>query len=284
LEPGELGVRFKLLHRGNTILLGVGTTVIGRSAGCKIVLDDNGVSRRHARLEVSEQRVLLEDLDSANGVLVNGERIEGSRTLAHGDHVLIGAHDLEVVADAAALPSGSDAVSSAAPAKKRARRAVSDSLWSDEEPVGAGYGPVTARWDETDLLGEAVGKLLGGGDVGRAEALVRPNLEQRLERAKRGESLEEGSALWAVGCAVKLCLAGRTGRWLGFPLELYAALDRPLPAEIITQIESLVEQLGVPEPGPIEQYVGARRAAKPAPDATERDALERLERLAKRAK
>ena len=277
-------MRFKLLHRGNTILLGVGTTVIGRSAGCKIVLDDNGVSRRHARLEVSEQGILLEDLDSANGVLVNGERIEGSRTLAHGDHMLIGAHDLEVVADAAAVPSGSDAVRAAAPAQKRARRIVSDRLWDDEELVGVGYGPETARWDETDLLNEALSRLLGGGDVDRAEALVRPNLDQRLERAKGGENVVDLNAQWAASCALKLCRAGRTPHWLGYPLELYAALRRSLPPEIVGEMEALVAELGPLEPERIERYISARQAAEPKPDATDRDLFKRLKQLAKPAK
>jgi hypothetical protein len=49
--------------------------VIGRSSECQLVLADDTVSRRHAKLYVEDGRWLLRDLESSNGTWLNGRRI-----------------------------------------------------------------------------------------------------------------------------------------------------------------------------------------------------------------
>lgn len=51
---------------------------IGRSSGNDLVVDRNGVSRYHATLNVEEQQALLTDLESVNGVYVDGVRIKAN--------------------------------------------------------------------------------------------------------------------------------------------------------------------------------------------------------------
>jgi len=59
---------------GRTYRLGTGRLIVGRAADCDIVLDDDGVSRRHALFVVSVQgKVTIEDLRSTNGTLINGQ-------------------------------------------------------------------------------------------------------------------------------------------------------------------------------------------------------------------
>lgn len=57
---------------GATVPLDRAVVVIGRDPSCDIVLDDPLVSKRHARLEVGQGRAELIDLNSANGILVDG--------------------------------------------------------------------------------------------------------------------------------------------------------------------------------------------------------------------
>lgn len=64
-------------------------TVIGRASNATIRLNDDGISRRHARLIQLSDQVLLEDLKSANGTLVNGEAIV-QRPLQDGDKIRLG--------------------------------------------------------------------------------------------------------------------------------------------------------------------------------------------------
>jgi hypothetical protein len=64
--------------------------VIGRRQGSDIVIHDTNVSRRHARIMQSGDRLLIEDTESSNGTLVNDERIAGAQELQAGDVIRIG--------------------------------------------------------------------------------------------------------------------------------------------------------------------------------------------------
>ena len=67
-----------------------GEVTIGRSRGATVVVDHEKVSRLHARFRGYRDRLDLEDLESRNGTRVNGDKIEGTRTLAPGDEISIG--------------------------------------------------------------------------------------------------------------------------------------------------------------------------------------------------
>jgi pSer/pThr/pTyr-binding forkhead associated (FHA) protein len=58
---------------------------IGRSKQCDIVISLLGLSRKHARMTVHDEGVVVEDLGSQNGTWVNNQRIEGRHVLRHGD-------------------------------------------------------------------------------------------------------------------------------------------------------------------------------------------------------
>lgn len=63
---------------------------IGRSPSCEIQVEDDKVSRKHARIFVREGQVWVSDLGSRNGTLVNGERLQGEARLLPGDRVQVG--------------------------------------------------------------------------------------------------------------------------------------------------------------------------------------------------
>lgn len=65
--------------------------VLGRSEHASLYVDDEKVSRRHARLiAVGPEQVRLEDLGSKNGTWLNGQRLLDSAILADGDNIQIG--------------------------------------------------------------------------------------------------------------------------------------------------------------------------------------------------
>jgi DNA-binding NtrC family response regulator len=68
----------------------VGFLLIGRGAEADIRLDDPSVSRKHARVMVQEDAVRLIDLDSRNGIRVNGAPIQGAREISLNDVVSVG--------------------------------------------------------------------------------------------------------------------------------------------------------------------------------------------------
>src|SRR6185436_14694556 len=65
---------------------------IGRAADCDLSLADDGWSRRHAEVVYVDERFLLRDLDSRNGVFVNGRRVSEA-PLPFGAIVTIGGTD-----------------------------------------------------------------------------------------------------------------------------------------------------------------------------------------------
>jgi two-component system cell cycle response regulator len=64
-------------------------TVIGRSQDATVRLNDDGVSRRHARVANEGGVISIEDLRSANGTLINGRRCE-RKVLEDGDKIQVG--------------------------------------------------------------------------------------------------------------------------------------------------------------------------------------------------
>ena len=68
-------------------------TVLGRSATSDVRLSDPNVSRRHAELRQQGTAYWIVDLDSTNGIEVNGARVERAK-LDHGDKVTVGETEL----------------------------------------------------------------------------------------------------------------------------------------------------------------------------------------------
>jgi pSer/pThr/pTyr-binding forkhead associated (FHA) protein len=101
------GGRLVCLTDGREYTIGSAPMVIGREAGCDIVVPNKDVSRRHAEIFVSPQGYVLVD-SSTNGTFVNGDRIEAQRVLARADVIKIGDHEFRFYADKAAdvLPQG----------------------------------------------------------------------------------------------------------------------------------------------------------------------------------
>src|ERR1044072_1486188 len=65
-------------------------TGIGRGNNATIRLNDDGISRRHARLCEVGREVIIEDLQSSNGTTVNNEPVTARRTLQDGDKIRLG--------------------------------------------------------------------------------------------------------------------------------------------------------------------------------------------------
>ncbi len=89
--PGHGGGRNVRLVSGDgrTYPLQMGSTVIGRGDQANLRLPDVGISRRHARLDFDGGQVVLTDLGSTNGTMVNGQRVSAV-ALNPGDMIQLG--------------------------------------------------------------------------------------------------------------------------------------------------------------------------------------------------
>lgn len=90
LGESDAATRGWLVADGTETRLRDGDYVLGRDRLVEIRVHDLAVSRRHARISVDGNGVVIEDLGSRNGTWVNEVRLEGPRPLADGDEVRMG--------------------------------------------------------------------------------------------------------------------------------------------------------------------------------------------------
>jgi eukaryotic-like serine/threonine-protein kinase len=97
--PTRLALEVIIRHAGRIVgrcLVRRGRYVIGQDKKNEIVVNAESVSGRHARLTVmSDTELFIEDLESANGVSVDGQRVEGSVQIGLDSLVAIGEATLE---------------------------------------------------------------------------------------------------------------------------------------------------------------------------------------------
>jgi len=81
--------------KGTTVAVN-GPIVVGRSPGADIVVGDDFVSGRHARVFPSGAEAILEDLGSTNGTMLNGARVSAPHRIEPGDVIDIGSVRIKV--------------------------------------------------------------------------------------------------------------------------------------------------------------------------------------------
>jgi chromosome segregation ATPase len=79
-------------------------TRIGRGAGCELQVDSSSVSRHHALIVVGPRDTIVEDLNSTNGVILNGRKITRA-FLTDGDTLIVGEVQFRYVAKANSRPA-----------------------------------------------------------------------------------------------------------------------------------------------------------------------------------
>jgi len=82
---------FRIIVGERDIALPPGENFIGRAPEATVFVDDSGVSRHHARITVDAQGATLEDLQSKNGTILDGEAVRQPTLLANGSLIIVGA-------------------------------------------------------------------------------------------------------------------------------------------------------------------------------------------------
>ncbi len=164
---------------------------IGRKEGNTIRLTERNVSRRHARLRKTDSQYLIEDLQSYNGVKVNGQRISEEVPLEAGDEVTIGDYVIAMQSDAAAATPSAEpgAFSEPTPPARivmltppapgaefamrhgmRIGRAEDLDVWVNHRSISREHAEIRVDGDEVSIvdLGSANGMRVNGEDTKEA--------------------------------------------------------------------------------------------------------------------
>ena len=258
--------RFWVEYGGRRVFLDPGQWVVGRSTGAQLILDDALVSRRHAQFVVTDSSIRVEDLGSANGLFVNGERVNGFRTLVAGDCVVVGKQELVVGASV-----NSDRPSDGA-------RFTADTLVGMEPIPRDSDSESTHQGDALELLGGVADKVLALGRGEEAERILASYLKNLMETVRRA-GVPPAVADKAVGYAVKLGAATNKGEWLDYAFEMYTLLHRPLPASVVDELFTVLRHVrGVSLPK-LRAYVADLRSVSPGLSPADRFLAQRIEGL-----
>ena len=91
-DPGR--VANWIIYNGREQSLDEGDHVLGRDADVAVPLSSSTVSRHHARITITGQIAILEDLGSKNGTYLRGQAVTSPTPLVDGDQIRIGALEL----------------------------------------------------------------------------------------------------------------------------------------------------------------------------------------------
>jgi predicted component of type VI protein secretion system len=272
-------MRFRLRYLQHDLELNEGTFAVGRNASCQLSLDDPLVSRRHAIFELSGAGVTIEDLNSRNGVIVNGHRIEAKVALNVGDRILIGSQELTLLAarDGAANVTGGGVGKMTLPKMKVSTPSSGfpaiSSIDSDPEPS------MVRRADQFKLLSGVAEKALAMGKAGEAERLLASALADVIESTRAGRPLPPTLVDQAAKFSAKLATATGKGGWADYVIELYAAQKRPCPAHVIDELYNAMRKVTAVDLNRLRGYVAMLRQSLPRYGPAERFLFQRLEGL-----
>lgn len=259
--------RFRLrLLGGAEINLPAGELLIGRLPECFLRVNEPTVSRLHARLRVSADRVLLEDLGSRNGCSVNGVRVGEPLLLAPGDRLVIGSQHFVLESseeeatergqERARVPTatGVPVLALAGPSSLSGPTLDFPKVGprsSDTEPASAPpSSPSSPGLPSIDALLLAGGRpssslrlisglsdrLLSLGRVEEAERMLGPRLRELHSRALAGDVGGEESVQEMLRRVLRLAAATRKDEWSRWLFDYARACRYRMPSAFLDEI------------------------------------------------
>ncbi|HEX3766062.1 MAG TPA: sigma 54-interacting transcriptional regulator [Kofleriaceae bacterium] len=211
-----------------------GTLTIGRSSQCDIEVDDPSISRRHAILSLGDV-VTIEDLGSANGTVVRGERVTFGlpAVISIGELVALGSANIILQRRAQPVPARQVLT-------REAFELVLEEECAREARSGAGFALLRIRADArapSRLLEDTIAELLRESDIVARhgphdyEVLLRDTPAAHADGAARridSKLVERG-----LGCQISIACCprdGRTASQLGARAHGPAVKDTPAGA------------------------------------------------------
>lgn len=249
--------------------------LIGRSSGCHVILDDGLVSRIHARITFQEDIPTVSDAGSANGVFLNGARLDAPATLNDGDTIRIGKQELLFRTQTLEAPRarlGAETLHGTAPGSRtqpqpEANPRSEPLLPAQEEAL-----------DAFSVLATVADRLLAQQRTDDAERMLKKPLDTFLERSRQ-EPVPHALADLAAQYAVRLAEASRKPLWANYIFELFAYQRRPLPSGVVDQLHTSLRKLPGFDLTRLRHYLAVLRAEQQRFDPNGRFLVQRIEGL-----
>jgi FHA domain len=260
---------------GVEIGVGLGEHMVGRGADCSICIEDPLASRRHAVITVTPESASIRDLGSRNGVLVNGDEIDGERVLATGDLVTLGSQAMTVVqirrdnrpskpprdgpgprtnptlpiARVALLSTKGAQVAQVGEERPRTLPPIPVLVVappSDDE-LGAQGRAATTRGGSAAfyrpvgafrLIVEAARRAVAAGQPARAEKILEVPLNEVLRALSAGKLVDPQILDDAASEATMLCELTHRTHWVAYVRELFEQQKLPVPPALAARLHA----------------------------------------------
>ena len=257
-------------------------------------------------LHVEPTAVVVEDLDSRNGVMVNGALIKGRCRLTHMDRIYVGSQEL-VLIDPAKM---TDQIETAPHVVCKVCSAVNGAMKRHcgecgkrlESMAGATYkearqrGSMPPSWDDPeetctakarDVISGVAAKAISMGRYDEAERMLLPHMEELLERAVRRRPLSKSEDddpdtvfATAIGNALQLAQGLREPKWIDWVFRMHLATGRLMSAETIEALHEAVRGQEYHRRKYVRAYLQAIQNQAPSYGPSERFLAGRLDGLA----
>lgn len=147
------------------------------------MLDDPTASRRHAILWRAGQRLSVTDLGSANGTFLNGERVEGTRSLAVDDRLFIGRSVLKV----GAIPNQESTGEESPPASGASHQPVAPGIELIEQRAAQSHTQAATEpyYNSLEVLESLASSPHAAEEPAALSAMIRSSVDRLLTNMQR---------------------------------------------------------------------------------------------------
>ncbi len=263
-----------------------GATILGRSSDCHVTIEDPLVSRHHARIVLEGDRAVVYDLNSRNGVKVNGGPVKDPIELKDGDRLRIGTQEL-VFCRVEAAPNASAKTTGFLRHCARCRMPYPQEAGScpscgatealDEETLSGQFGAAAQQIWSVQLFLEVLDRALTLERFEDVHRILRRATVQVEERIVRGDAIDAPQlAKLAIGAA-RASLALDDSTWAIWMAQVYRRVPLVMPEEVVVKLAELAARFPHDLAEPVEQLATYAETVPASP--AEGPAIAALERL-----
>ncbi|MBK7586743.1 MAG: FHA domain-containing protein [Myxococcales bacterium] len=255
-------MRYVLARGSERVPLGEGETVIGRSLDCQVVIEGHMISRRHAKVTVTDAAVFVEDMGSVNGVRVDGEAVREKMLVSPGAKIAV-----------------ADVVYTLESFERDDRAHATQRVPTQDVAESAPEEQTTRRTHAFQLMTGVVDKAIAMGKPDEAERLLGGLMADVLAEAQAGSDVPAEIASAAARAALKLAAATARSQWVEYPLRLFRALRRPPPLDVVDELFAVARRSPRMDLSLLHGFVTELEGRSLGP--SERFVLQRLQNLAR---
>lgn len=263
-----------------------GATILGRSSDCHVTIEDPLVSRHHARIVLDGDRALLHDLNSRNGVKLNGFGIKEPTELKDGDRLRIGTQEL-VFCRVESSPNASAKTTGFLRHCARCRMPYPQEAGAcpncgatealDEDTLSGQFGAAAQAIWSVQLFLEVLERALSLRRFEDVHRILRRATVQVEERIVRGDPVDPAQLAKLADGAARASLALDDSTWGLWVAQVYRRVPLIVPEDIVDRLSELLARFPTDMADAVEALAAHSRTLKSSPEDV--GAIAALERV-----